>query len=158
MHFGIFPFRVFDKALGIRACLCGITKNGRTIADKQEVNSGGNYDQKTRYGAGDYAGSVFQVELTGTRDIDVTRRLVSSGVQVEGDHQSTAVLRSLDVRSSIMERNVGVVERSGEVVVDRDSVSLDSDSIKSTGALGNSGGLGGSTVASLKLGSSPSCW
>ena len=122
--------------------LSGVSEDSGTIADKQGVDCGCDHDQcSVGFGIPDNAGSVFEVELTSAGDVDVSRRLVGSWVQVKGNHKGTAVLGGLDVGSTVVKGNVSVVERGGESVVDGDTVSLDGDGVQSTRALGNSSGL-----------------
>ena len=122
--------------------LSRVSEYSRPVANKQEVDSRCDYDQgSVGFGIPDNAGCVFEVELTSAGNIDVSRRLVGSRVQVEGNHEGTAVIGSLDIGSTIVEGKVSVVERGGESVVDGDTVSLDGDSVHGADALGDGGSL-----------------
>ena len=63
----------------------------------------------------------------------MTRGLVSAGIQAEVDHEGPQILGGLDIGPTIVERNVGVVETSGEVAVDGNTVSLDGEGVDGAG-------------------------
>ncbi len=59
----------------------------------------------------------------------MTRRLVAAGVQVKRNHVSTAVIRGLDVSTTVVVRGIRVEELSREVAVERNTVSLNAESL-----------------------------
>jgi len=66
-----------------------------------------------------------EVELTSARDVDVARRLVDTRVEAERHHVGTKVIGRVDRRASaVLQGQVLVEEDRGDVVVDRDTVSL----------------------------------
>lgn len=61
--------------------------------------------------------------------------LVGARIQVEGDHQSTAVVGRADVLSTVVVRNVAVEELGGDRLVKRHTVSSDADLIEGLDAV-----------------------
>ena len=59
----------------------------------------------------------------------MSRRLVSSWVQVKRDHESAAVIRSLNVGTTIVKGNVGIIECGRESIINRDAMRLDGASL-----------------------------
>lgn len=108
--------------------LRAVAKNRRAVRHKQEVDSDTHNDEiSVGHQAANLSAGVAEVELTSTRDVDVTRGLVRARVQVPGDHVHTDVIRSVDVSAAEHVRDVGVEELSREVAVQRDTVSLNVD-------------------------------
>jgi hypothetical protein len=131
--------------------LRGVTKDGGTIRDKQEIDSGGDNNKLTRNGntivnLSNNGTGILDVELTGTRNIHMTRRLVVTGVDVEGNEETSLILRGTDVGSTIGVGSILMEEVAGKFVVKRDTMSTDSKTINGFGVDG--GGSGGCDIYS----------
>ena len=68
----------------------------------------------------------FKIELTSARNVNMTRRLVRTGIKTESNHHSTTILGSANVVPTISEGQVGVVELLGKLVVNGDAMSKNS--------------------------------
>lgn len=125
---------LFFKIVIIRARLYplrGVAKHGRTITDEQKVDGDGENQQISRRGAGDVAGGVDQVELTSTRDVDVTAWLVRSRVQAEVQQVRAGVLGSVDVGTAKRPREVVTEELRVVLLEDVDTVRLELQGVDS---------------------------
>lgn len=114
--------------------LSAVTKNGRTIADEQEVKRAGNHDKVGGIvGADNATAPVLEVELAGARDVHVSGRLVASRVEAEGDHVGSRVVRGRNVVAAVGVRSVRMEEGSGHLLVDVNAVSSDAELLNSGG-------------------------
>jgi hypothetical protein len=104
------------------------------VVNEQEVDGWCNYNEFTSNrgrGCTNYRRRVIDVELSSTRNIHVSTGLISTRIEIEGDHQYTLIFRSSDISTSKSIRSVIVEEPSRKIIVEIDTMSWDSDSIKS---------------------------
>lgn len=117
-------------------CLGGVSENGGTIRDKQEIDS----DSKSNHVSGGAGANVravvTKVELTGTGDVNVSGWLVSSRIQTEIHHVGAEVFGSVNIGSTISVCHVISVESSLVLAENADTMGLQIKNV-------NGFGLGG---------------
>lgn len=109
--------------------LGGVSQHRRPIGDEQEVERTGDNQQVSGSGGRDVARFVIEVELSGSRDVDVSAGLVGSGIEAEVDQHRTGILRCEDVGSAKGVWHVVAEEGGLGVDEDVDSMGLDLDGV-----------------------------
>lgn len=102
--------------------------DSRSFAHEQEVDRGGVDEHVNRSVRGDVRGLVLDEEFTRSRDVDMTRRLVRSGISREVNHVDTRIGWCNNVRSTVLVWNVRVEERSRHFAEEINTVRLNADS------------------------------
>ncbi len=103
-----------------------ITQTTGPLADEEKVDSLGLYEERSSLirGGRDETRSVVQVQLTGTRDVEMARWLVLAGVKGKRIEIETRISRSGDVRATELVWNVSVEELRRELREEIDGVGL----------------------------------
>ena len=117
--FSFFFYNELRQTYHYMMSLSGVSEHGGTITDQEEVD-GNAHNHKVCGVVGVHTSSEGlegEVELTSTRDINMTAGLVRTWVEVKGNHVHTTVIRSLNMLTSIGVWNVVVEEACWDVAV-----------------------------------------
>lgn len=106
-----------------------VAQHGATIADQQEIDRNRHNDQLARVACRDHRRAILEVELASARHVHVAGRLVRARIQIERHHQNTDVLRRVDQMATIRVRNVAIEELRRNIVVNRNTVRADRNTI-----------------------------
>uniref|UniRef100_A0A6C0LJ48 Uncharacterized protein n=1 Tax=viral metagenome TaxID=1070528 RepID=A0A6C0LJ48_9ZZZZ len=118
--------------------LCTVAQNGTAVADKQEIDGTGDNEKLGSLHRCDIACSPSDIKFSCATYVKVTARLVCAWEQAEADHKRTRVAGSADVVTTVLIREVVVVELSAEVVVEGNTVSSDVECVNGHGLYGES--------------------
>lgn len=96
--------------------LSAVSQTARTFRNEEEVDSLSLYEERSSAVGfrADERRSVVQVEFTGTRGVEVARRLILARMKGETVHVKTRIRRSAYIRSTEAVWNVRVEEVSRE--------------------------------------------
>lgn len=106
--------------------LCTVSQTARTFTDQQEIDCLRLHEERRgrgRVGA-DERRSVVQIQLTGTRDVEMARGLVGVWMKRKRVEVKTWVRRSRKSGTTELVRNVRVEELRRELREEIDGVSL----------------------------------
>lgn len=101
--------------------------DSRSFAHEQEVDRGGVDEHVNRSVRRDVRGLVLDEEFTRSRDVDMTRRLVRSGISRKVNHVDTGIGWRNNIRSAVLVWNVRVEERSRHFAEEINTVRLNAD-------------------------------
>ena len=108
--------------------LRAVTQGSTSFSNEKEVERRSLYDEVSGVARVDGRRDILEVELAGTRAVEMTRRLVHTRVECKAVHVEARIARSDYLRAAKLVRNVTVKEFSRELTEEINTMSLEAES------------------------------
>jgi hypothetical protein len=108
--------------------LRAVTQGSRSFSNEKEVERRSLYNEVGRVARVNGRRDILEVELAGTRAVEMARRLVHTRVECKAVHVEARITRSDYLRAAKLVRNVTVKEFSRELAEEINAMSLEAES------------------------------